>query len=76
MLNKPILFVLLRTLKNFKNYFHKKIKFIDSSQELANHIQFKSDVLHIELYVTKLNRRIKKNIKMLLEPVLFSLQEI
>lgn len=62
--------------EQIQNYFHKKIEFIDSSQELANHIQFKNDTLHVELYVTKLNRRIKKNIKMLLEPVLFSLQEI
>ena len=48
-------------------YFQHPIKIIDSSEEIANQLSIKNSSLQIDLYVTKINDKIKKNIAIILQ---------
>ena len=63
-------------LYNIQNHFLHPITIIDSSEELVRQLSFKNSPLKIDLYVTKLTRRIQKNIATLLKNESYQLQKI
>lgn len=62
--------------ETIQNHFLHPITIIDSSEELVRQLSFKNSPLKIDLYVTKLTRRIQKNIATLLKNESYQLQKI
>ena len=55
-----------------KNYIKHPLTFIDSSMLLVNQLKINSEPLQVDLYVTKLTKKIKNNIQIILGDIPYS----